>query len=337
MSDFHIAHRFFHIGGDILAEEKKPEIVQEEPKPVNPSSNNNKKEEKKKNNTNTPLYPTSAKYARRRKERNIALIVAGVGLVGVLMLSIVSFLGKVSGQFTIKMDPRVAPTTMKLLDKPVDGTHKEILTAEGLTNAQVTTASRVFEYVDTLKEDNNLNGSHNMSKTITTNGEETKLEFALIYTFYAENVSQNEDAIFDYQMTIDDYVSPTNAAYQPYTYLRVALFENPYVTEGNGKHDVSIYALESTNLNANNDYRECLSTSHTVDSLRKPAYNYQNNGYCEPFEDPYTIFNRQGIVLEPRKMMRFTVVAWLEGNDPECRGEAPEDCSFTFSMNFTAH
>ena len=32
-----------------MAEEKKPEIVQEEPKPVNPSSNNNKKEEKKKN------------------------------------------------------------------------------------------------------------------------------------------------------------------------------------------------------------------------------------------------------------------------------------------------
>ncbi|HBE99096.1 MAG TPA: hypothetical protein DDW18_03570 [Firmicutes bacterium] len=319
-----------------MAEEKKPEKPQEEPKPAPPSFSN-KKEEKKKNNASTPLYPTSVQYAKRRKERNIALIVTGVGLVGVLMLGIISFLGKVSGQFTIKMDPRVAPSTMKLLDKPVDGTYKEILTAEGLTNAQVTTANRVFEYVDTLKEDNNLNGSHNMSKTITTNKEEKTLEFAFIYTFYAENISENEDAIFDYQMTIDDYASPTNAAYQPYTYLRVALFENPYVAEGNGKHDVSIYALESTELNASQDYRECLSTSRSIDSLRTPAYSYQNYGYCEPFEDPYTIFNRQGIILEPRKMMRFTVVAWLEGNDPECRGEAPEDCSFTFSMSFTSH
>ena len=314
-----------------MAEEKKPETPEE------PKTEPSPKKEEKKNNTKEPLYPTSAKYARRRKERNIALIVAGVGLTGVLMLGIISFLGNVSGQFTIKMDPRVAPTTMKLLDKPVDGTHKELLTAEGLSNAQVTTASRVFEYVDTLKEDNELYGSHNMTKTITTNGEETSLDFALVYTFYAENVSENEDAIFDYQMTIDDYTSPTNAAYQPYTYLRVALFENLYVAEGNGKHDVSIYALENTNLNANNDYRECLSTSHTVDSHRSPAYTYQGNGYCEPFEDPYTIFNRQGITLEPRKIMRFTVVAWLEGNDPECRGDAPEDCSFTFSMSFTAH
>ncbi len=285
------------------------------------------------------LYPTSAKYARRQKQKKIACIVTGVAATGVLILGIISFLGKVSGQFTIKMDPRVAPSTLKLFDKATDGSASELLTATGLSNAHVTTADTVLEYVDTLKSDNNLYGSHNMTKTTSSSGEETSIDTALVFTFYAENISANEDAIFDYKMTIDDYVSPTNSAVQPYTYLRVALYENIWKEDASGTHDFTVYALESVNTNAAGDKRECLSTYRTNSSgQRSPVYSYDNNhGYCEPFEDAYTVFNRQAITLKPSEKMRFTAVCWLEGNDPDCYGNAPEGSSFTFSMAFSAH
>ncbi len=293
----------------------------------------------KKGKIDASLYPTSAKYARRRKQRNIACIVTGVAATGVLILGIISFLGKVSGQFTIKMDPRVAPSTLKLFDK-VDGSASELLTASGLSNAHITTADTVLDYVDTLKGDNNLYGSNNLTKKKTSaeSGEETTIDLALVFTFYAENISSNEDAIFDYKMTIDDYVSPTNGAVQPYTYLRVALFENIWKEDGTGSHDFTVYALESVNTNAAGDKRECLSTYRKNDDKLSPSYTYDgNHGYCEPFEDAYTIFNRQAITLKPEERMRFTAVCWLEGNDPDCYGTAPEGASFTFSMAFSAH
>lgn len=289
----------------------------------------------KKGNPDSLLYPTSAKYARRRKQRNIALIVGGVGAVGVLMLGVIAFLGRVSGVFTIKMDPRIAPSTMKLFDK-VDGDSKELLTASGLANAHVTTAETVFTEVDKLKTDNDLNGSHNLSQGTTSDGE--SIDTALVFTFYAENVSDTEDAVFDYSLVIDDYTSPTNSAVQPYSYLRVAIYENLYDPEGNGSHDCTIYALESINENAAGDYRECLSTYRTVDSKKKPTYKYgSGDGYCEPFADNYTVANKTAITLPAQKILRYTIVAWFEGNDPDCYGSAPEGSSITLSMSFSAH
>ncbi len=297
----------------------------------------------KSGNPDASLYPTSAKYARRRKQRNIACIVTGVAATGVLILGIISFLGKVSGQFTIKMDPRVAPSTLQLFDKAKDGSAQSILTAKGLDNAHVTTADSVFKYLDDtvkIKEDNDLNGSHNMSRETTSasTGETTSIDTALIFTFYAENISPNEDAIFDYKMTIDDYVSPTNSAVQPYSYLRVALYQNIWKEDGSGSHDFTVYALESVNENAAGDHREILSTYRENDGKHSPIYTYDGtHGYCETFEDPYTIFNRQAITLKPSEKMGFTVACWLEGNDPDCYGTAPEGSSFTFSMAFSAH
>lgn len=304
---------------------------------LNEPQNQKDKPSKKGGNPDSLLYPTSAKYARRRKQRNVALIVTGVGALGVLMLGIISFLGRVSGQFTIKMDPRIAPSTMKLFDK-VDGESRELLTATGLANAHVTTASRVFSYVDTLKTNNDLHGSNNMTKETTVDGETSSIDTALVFTFYAENISKSEDAIFDYDMTIDDYTSPTNSAMQPYAYLRVAVFDNLYDESGNGSHDCTIYALSTNEENAAGDYRECLSKSKTIDSKRQPAYTYDGgDGYCEPFKDAYTILNRSAVTLEPQKKLRFTVVAWFEGEDPDCHGDAPEGSSITLSMNFSAH
>ncbi len=289
----------------------------------------------KKKNPDSLLYPTSAKYARRRKQRNIALIVTGVGLVGVTMLGIISFLGRVSGQFTIKMDPRIAPTSMKLFET-VDGEGKSLITAKGLNNAYTTTAKTVFEYVDTLKSNNELNGSNNLTRQFSSNDETNEnIDLALVFTFYAENTSKSEDTTFDYDMAIDDYVAPTNSSTQPYSYLRVALFENLYQEDGNGTHDCTIYALESTKNNAEGDNREILSTYRSVD--RSPKYTYNDIGYCTPFEDSFSIFTREAITLRPSEKMRFTIVAWFEGEDSDCAGNSPTGSSMTFSMNFKAH
>ncbi|MDD5885054.1 MAG: hypothetical protein PUC66_03310 [Erysipelotrichaceae bacterium] len=329
-------------------EESNPQNIDESTTKPTDSSQASTPEQKKPNAKKKDSFSdsspsdTSRRYARRQKQKRVALIVTSVGAVGTLMLGIIAFLGRVSGQFTIRLDKQTISQNLKLSEHKSAGTPSDLLVASGLENAYVTTAKDVLSYVDTLKGEEELDGSHNFSRTLP--GEEGKsTNLALVYTFYAINSSAADSISYNVSMAIDNYTSPTNYAVQPYSYLRVALFENVCTAEGEEETQAfTVYASanqhsQGTNPGGAEDYRECLSDYSTVDGLRMARYDYDgNHGYCEEFEGNMQIFDRPAVTLLARQTMRYTVVVWLEGADPECYGQAPEGASFTFTMTFAA-
>lgn len=331
----------------MLEESNPPKIDESSTKPTEPSQTSTPKQEQKKPKakdgiSNSSSSDTSRRYARRQKQKRIALIVTSVGAVGTLMLGIIAFLGRVSGQFTIRLDKQTISQNLKLSEHKTSGTPSDLLLASGLDNAYATTAKDVLSYVDTLKSEEDLSGNHNLSRTPA--GEEaTPMNLALIYTFYATNFSSADSVSYTLSMAIDNYTSPTNYAVQPYSYLRVALFENFCAKEGEDEtHAFTVYANanqhgQGTSVNGADDYRECLSDFSTVDGLRLARYDYDvKHGYCDEFAGNMQIFDRPAITLPALSVMRYTVVVWLEGADPECYGQPPEGSSFTFTMTFSA-
>lgn len=317
-----------------------------EPSPASePTKQDDKKPETKPNDPvqDDTLSDTSKRYARRKKQKRIALIVTSVGAVGVLMLGIIAFLGRVSGQFTIRLNQHTISQNLKLSEDRSDGSMTDLLLATGLDNAYTTTAKDVLNYVDTFKDDEDLSGNHNYSRAVSGQSDAAPVNMALIYTFYATNTSASDPVSYTISMAIDSYTSPTNAAVQPYSYLRVALYENLCAAEGEEEtHNFTVYATpnqkgQGTSVGGSEDYRECLSDYSTVDNLRLARYDYDgNHGYCEEFAGNMQIFDRSAITIDPLSTMRYTVAVWLEGADPECYGQPPEGSSFTFTMTFAS-
>jgi hypothetical protein len=336
-----------------LEESENPKIDESvtnpsEPSPASSSTkpNDNPKQNAKPKDplpdTSTPS-DTSRRYARRQKQKRIALIVTSVGAVGTLMLGIIAFLGRVSGQFTIRLDQHTISQNLKLSENRTSGSMSDVLLAAGLDNAYTTTAKDVLGYVDSLKDEEDLSGSHNYSRAMSGQSDASPVNLALVYTFYAINSSASDPVTYRLSMAIDSYTSPENSAVQPYSYLRVALYENACAAEGEEEtHAFTVYANANqqghgTKSGGDSDYRECLSDFSMVDNLRLARYDYDgNHGYCDEFVGNMQIFDRENVTVEPLQTMRYTVVVWLEGADPDCYGQPPEGSSFTFTMTFTS-
>ena len=99
--------------------------------------------------------------------------------------------------------------------------------------------------------------------------------------------------------------------------LRVMLFENNEFEEG--AHQYEVYAKEAADGS-----QELIST---------PEY-----GYAQKFESDSTLASSIVSGFQRADMMRYTVVIWIEGNDPECTNDYYSDgfkdnYSFEFDIN----
>lgn len=279
-----------------------------------------------------PYFGTPESFAKAKKQKRIALIALSVGLMGVTVFSLLSFLGRVSGQFTIKVAPDLDVSYLRLTET-LDGQKSSFLKAKGLDAAHPDLAKDVLDYVDSLDK-STLGGSNNKVKTSSSSSKET----ALVYTFYVHNESEEEEGLFRMNLNITDYSSPINDAKQPYSYLRVACYVNP--AEEEEANDFTVYALSSSSgigtTEGEKDDRECLSSYMIKEDLRTPTYTYDGaHGYCEDFASPYSIFQRNEAIA-PKKALRITLAMWLEGEDVDCAGDVPEGTSMTFGLDIFA-
>ena len=325
-------------------------------------------------------YAKGAKYARRRRNKKIALLIAGIGTVGVTALSIIAFLGRVSGNFTIRVDPRQSDGQIALSLLPLASEEKSILKANGLNSAVPTAADDVYNYCseffdgdverdvngDPIKNDeghftptgDHLTGENSLHGKMTSNGEDVVVDRAIVYTFYLKNKAFKEIS-YNMDMALTYYHEPTNKATQPSDYLRVMVFENE-VTDVNSPafttHDFTVYGAANTsswNTKAGyesdpsyDDRRECISQFYNP-QLNPTKYKYRDpslesvpalRGYCEPFiTSDRELFSKKFIPLPTSGIMRYTVVCWLEGYDPDCYGTPPQGVELAFGINFTVN
>ena len=269
-------------------------------------------------------------YVKRRKRRIVAWFFFGIGGTGCLILGILAFLGQTSGNFSIKLNEAdTAKLVMATESSFSDGSESSYLRAQGLTSADVIAA-------DIIPEDSEVDSDVGGTK----NGPNY-----LVYTFYIKN-SSTEKISYNVSVNIDDYRSPSNQAVSLIAILRMRVYENLVLPEGI-THSMATYAKASSTPFTKDDgtveYRDPISLCTVLNDGTKilPTeisgnMKAENVGFAEPFVSNSIAFSRLYTDLASQGIVRYTVVTWLEGNDPDCIGKEPLNSSVTFSMHFSA-
>ena len=242
------------------------------------------------------------------------------------------------GGIVAKLDLAPKDHHLVLREKPFSSENENAdplrrLVAAGLNNAKPTQAKKALEFYSSLREED-------LSGTKVYADEATESQYALVFTFYLENLSPDGDESFSFHIGLHDVASPTNGATHPYSYLRLVVYAN---VVGKGDHFHTFFAApnslgEGTFVGGENDNRECISEYERYQegdtTLRKPIFHDGTEGYCENFRSSLDSIVSMPLSLGPKEMMRFSLLVYFEGYDPDCIREAPVGASLGLTAYF---
>ena len=252
-------------------------------------------------------------YIRKRKARRIIAAVAGSCLAVALVLMAIALLGQ-----------RSAPLTVTLTNS---GAQLALSTTEDEdSNAVYLVADAVPSYVEYDEqqlildsEDLEVDDEHTYSR-LTLN-EQSTLFFK--YTFYVTNKGTSSTD-YDLGLTMSQHSHQASNRFGLDSVLRVRFYENRDLS----KHYYTTYAKKSKNyhLDENGDV-----------SWKERVSDREESGYAEEFINSNLILTSTVTALKPQEKVRYTLVFWLEGSDPECTGEAPVDNALILGVEIGAH
>ena len=236
-------------------------------------------------------------FVRKRLIRKWVAIGAGISSIVVATLSIVSFLGRFVGTFTVRLetgDVKLALSESHEFSNPSTYLHVgEIPTLQEYTYSG-------FENIG----DNNIDTDETTYLTepaanFYRDGVTIRSINYFKYTFYIRNIG-DIDASYDMKVKILDSKDDNGREVQDT--LRVMI----YGTEDDGTQSKSVYAKRS-------------ASKHTVDGvdsfdelISTPEY-----GYAKQFESTDVIKTIPVNNFKVGDERRYTIVFWLEGNDPQ--------------------
>lgn len=240
---------------------------------------------------------------KRRRRRKIAAIFAIVGAIGTTVLGIVAFLGRQVGTFTINLKNdgvALSMDTHKTFDNPTS-----YLSAAGFDKI-----SGPYNYSWFVTPDPETHirlrdrlHSEDTDYTLGRDSNENGIRF-FKYTFYIKNTGALH-AGFDMNINLNENLAPKNGAQPLDQYLRIMVFEDD--------NDPVIYAHYSLTLDPGPDfdYREYVT--------KGPEAEQDGNyfGKAELFRSETVLVSLRN-TLEPDQIRMYTLVFWLEGDDPEC-------------------
>lgn len=259
--------------------------------------------------------PQMEAYAKKKRRKKIAWIVLSVGFVGTASLGIIAFIGQYSGHFTVSLVSRDVSLSLSTNESISDPTTN--LRSIGLPGTYPTAA-------DALPTDSQVDSNEGGSKNSKFyDGLEHGSDQYFAYTFFAENAGVN-DVPYHLVMQIDDNkLSYVSGAVNLLYIIRLRIFENAMVNGQDDTHSQTTYAFRDS---ATNDGRAIISPGSNKEENLKSA---------EIFASDSVVFNLPRTFYTKTKM-RFTVVAWLEGWDPDCSSSEPLGASLTFSLHLNA-
>ncbi|MFA7111259.1 MAG: hypothetical protein WC174_02705 [Bacilli bacterium] len=264
-------------------------------------------------------------YVKKRRKRRIAAIITCVSSVFVIAFSILAFMGKDLGNFTLEVKSDEVSLTFSK-----DSTFSETTSYYRVSTLETFEVYSV-EALPTDEELDNENASENIGKKVNSDNEVTSLYFYHL-TYFIKNVGTT---IADYKinLSISGNTKPSNINYGLDDILRVRLYENTGTT-----HNSTTYAkaTNQTKIDSEGNVidQECIgdSTDDVCD-----GYGADTDGLATPFVDDTNIFNRTYTSLQPGEYVRYTLMFWLEGFDPECTGDKPKDASLRLDMRYEAY
>jgi len=163
--------------------------------------------------------------------------------------------------------------------------------------------------------DTNTGGSNNGTITIAN---EVEVSTYFSYTFFVTNVGDGA-CYYYYGLDITDEDAGSNDVFISDA-LRFRIFQNKYDPDETAE-TLSHESIDYTKKNNENSSDEGLETD-TAQYLEK-CETANANGELKYFNDDSTIIllDDASTKLWPDEVIRYTILMWIEGDDPDCVGD----------------
>ncbi|MGN1262322.1 MAG: hypothetical protein ACI4UT_04620 [Candidatus Enteromonas sp.] len=305
-----------------------------------------------------PAYSVSEKVRKRRRNKKIASIVLASSFAGLALMAIIAYIGRVSGNFTIQVAQKDTDARLLLSTEKDFSSASTRLLGGALENAIAASSEVTVPAAKAFHASEAGGDDHALDDTTLIAGQEVTVNRGLVYSCFLQNAG-SRTLSYDVDMKMTGYVSPNNGAAEPYTYLRVGVFETIYDLSGNATHSSSKFYAAASSIDAARgesgivygETREFLGSSAVAFDASGRKYRYPLSGdtipesktLCDPFLDGmshifYQAYTPDGEfshnTLAPGQIAHYTFLLYLEGSDADCKGKAPSGCSMSFALEF---
>ena len=264
-------------------------------------------------------------YVRRRKRRKRAVIIGGISTVVVSTLSIIAFLGRFVGTFTVSLD--TGNVKLALSEKSTFANPSAFLRVNSIASFGEYTYHSIEKF--THEAIDSEDSSVDLGANYKLDGVTVESLNFLKYTFYVKNVGST---VASYKFTLNLVESkPASDGRTLDDTLRVMIYENIASNE----HNHTVYGKRLSQpriVDGNPDYRPPIS----INEEQAPMAGYEFPGYAEIFQSQTVITSFMVPQIDAGEMRRYTIVTWLEGfrSDPET---APVGATIKLGVEINAY
>jgi len=253
-------------------------------------------------------------YVKRKKIKVFALIATGVFAFGVTSFSIIASIGNNLGDFTISLKnngPIVSLDTSSGFADP-----KTFYRVDQLPEFTTIRSTNIpsIDLIDNENYASTIGNRYDVNNVIDG-------MYFYKFTFYIKNTG-SVVANYNINLQLIENVKPSNTVYGLDDILRVRFFEN-----SSEDHTYVDYAKQS------------ITTKTLPDgTTSKGEYlSDEDQTLCTSFESSDYVFDRQFENLKVGEVVRYTLLFYLEGSDPECTGDKPHDGSLKLGLTFRTY
>lgn len=267
-----------------------------------------------------------SRYIVKRKRKKFAAIMSTIASGAIASLVIISFLGKRVGSFTIKMDSsevRLALSETKSFEQETS-----YLMVDELPSFDI---NEYATFVNDAKIDSDELTYKDAMDVDPKTGKANSIYY-FKYTFYVKNVG-TVPANYTMTLNITDNVKPTNVAYGYDDILRIKFYDNEANSDEHSYGD-TVYAKRIRN--GENVYTDDQGNPIYSELIYGEEGSSTYLGYCTNFENDSVIFTKYRENFVPGASRRLTMLMWLDGNDSQAKGEAPNGGSIRLGLNINA-
>lgn len=260
-------------------------------------------------------------YVRKRKRRQRVAILGSVSLIGVSILSLVAFLGRFVGQFTVSLNTGEVSLSLATKADFSDATsYLEIGTVPPFEE----TTYRNLPMDDKENFTSSVLDNESTDYLSGANYDQTGKEIVSVdyfkYTFYLKNVGEVA-ADYTFQLNFSD-AKLSSSGRNVLDALRVMFFVTDVSEDSTSPSTTSgtVYALKSSTLKTIQDASTAETTTADQEYVSTSPSAGGDDGYfglATNFVSDEVAFRFAESRFVKDEMRRFTLVAWLEGYDPD--------------------
>ena len=260
-------------------------------------------------------------YVNKRKARRLVAIIAGVSSVVVATLSIVAFLGRFTGTFTVSLE--TSDVNLALSENSSFAMKSSFLRVDKIAKYHEFTYSDFNKYGDEMID--NEQSDYLLGANYYKGTDDVESLNFFKYTFFVKNVG-TKPAEYDFSLNILENTLSSDGRSLDET-LRVMVYDN-------GNKDVYARRAEIPHMGDNGelDYSSPISVSEEEASASNPFM-----GYAKIFKSSAVITTSEKIFLDVDDYRRYTIVTWLEGERSSDAESAPEGASIKLGVEINAY